>query len=178
MVANVIGRDHGVRSEGVLYFKIPLHIFRILEVAGNVIQVRNGKGALRVEAASKRCSCAGVATAARAARRQTSAAIVVRQKRAVALRNQVHAAGGKCGGSRGRQVERHGSRRYVEQVYLRKIRIKQAQKTTGVKVGELPNARANHRILTEGAPGKAEPWLEDNFFDTRDDGPVAGWVRL
>src|SRR6202041_1803424 len=50
MVANVIGRDHGARSERMLYFKIPLHILRILEVAADVIQVWNGKGALRGEA--------------------------------------------------------------------------------------------------------------------------------
>ena len=54
MVANVIGRDDGACSERMLYFKIPLDILRILEVAADVIQVRNGKGALRVEATSKR----------------------------------------------------------------------------------------------------------------------------
>src|SRR5580692_13145071 len=64
VVANVIGRDHSACSERMLYFKIPLHILRILEVAADVIQVWNGKGALRVEATSKRCSCAGVAAAA------------------------------------------------------------------------------------------------------------------
>src|ERR1700675_2335302 len=123
MVANVIGRDHGVCSEGVLYFKIPLHILRILKVAADVIQIWNGEGALRVEATSQRCSCAGVATAAGTAGRQTSAAIVIRQKCAIALRDQVDATAWKCGGRRGRQVEGHASRRHVEQVYLREIRI-------------------------------------------------------
>src|SRR5580704_13765125 len=107
MVANVIGRDHGSRSEGMLYFKIPLHIFRILEVAADIIQVRNREGALRVEATAERCGCAGVTTAAGTARRQTSAAIVIRQESAIALRHQIHAAAWKCSGCRGRQVERY-----------------------------------------------------------------------
>ena len=53
MVAYVIGGDDGACSEGMLYFKIPLNIFRILEVAADVIQVGNRKGALRVQAPSK-----------------------------------------------------------------------------------------------------------------------------
>src|SRR5580692_9264689 len=118
MVANVIGRNDGACSERMLYLKIPLHILRILQVAADVVQVRNGKGALRVEATSKRLSCASVATAAGTAGGQTSAAIVIRQKGAIALRHQVHAAAWKCSGCRGRQVECHASRRHVEQVYL------------------------------------------------------------
>src|SRR5271163_1729659 len=144
MVANVIGRDHGACSKGVLDFKIPLHILRILEIAADVIQLWNGKGALGVEATAKRCRRSGVTTAAGTAGRQTSA------------------ASGKCSGSRGCQVEGHISGGHVEQVYLREIRIKQAQETAGVKVGEETHARANDRILTDGAPGQAEPWLEDN----------------
>src|SRR6202041_599373 len=119
MVANVIGRDHGACSEGVLYFKIPLHIFWILEVAADVIQIWNGNSALGVEATPKRCPRPGVAAAAGTARGQTSAAIVIRQEGAIALRNQIHAAGGKCSGRWRRQVERHGSGRHIEQVYLR-----------------------------------------------------------
>src|ERR1700684_3954815 len=178
MVANVIGRDDGACSERMLYFKIPLHILRILQVAADVIQVWNGKGALRVEATSKRLSGASVATAARTASRQTSAAIVIRQKGAIALRHQVHAAARKCSGSRGRQVERHASRRHVEQIHLREIRIKQAQKAAGVKVGEETHARANDSILTNWAPGEAEPWLEDNLLDTRNYRFVAGCERF
>src|SRR5580658_6541495 len=178
MVANVIGRDDGACSERMLYFKIPLHILRILEVAADVIQVWNGKGALRVEATSKRLSCTRIATAARTSSRQTSAAIVIRQKGAITFRHQVHAAARKCSGCRGCQVERHASRGHVEQVYLREIRIKQAQKTAGVQVGEEAHAPANDRILTDGAPSEAEPWLEDDLFDPRNNRLVAGYKRF
>src|ERR1700740_734488 len=136
MVANVIGRDNGVRSERMLDFKVPLHILRILQVAANVIQVRNGKGACALKPTSKRGTRASIATAAGTASGQTAAAIVVRQKGAIALRHQIHAAARKCGGCRGGQVEGHASRRHVEQVYLREICIEQAQKTARVKVGE------------------------------------------
>src|ERR1700691_1526556 len=123
MVANVIGRDDGACSERMLYFKIPLHILRILQVAADVIQVWNGKGALRVEATSKRLSCGSIGTPAGTASRTTSAPIEIRQKGAVALRRQIYPAARKCSGSRSRHVERHASRRHVEQVYLREIRI-------------------------------------------------------
>src|ERR1700722_6000238 len=178
VVADVIGGDDGACSERMLYFKIPLHVLRILEVAADIIHVWNGKGALRVEATSKRLRCARVASAARTARRQTSAAFVIRQKGAIALRHQVHAAAWKCSGCRGRQVERHASRGHVEQVHLREIRIKQAQKTAGVKVGEEAHAPADDRILTDGAPGKAEPWLEYHLFDPRNNRLVAGYERF
>src|SRR6202161_1669993 len=178
MVANVIGRDDGACSERMLYFKIPLHILRILQVAADVVQVWNGKGALRVEATSKRLSCASIATAAGTASRQTSAAIEIRQKGAVALRHQIYTAARKCSGSRSRQVERHASGRHVEQVDLREIRIEYAQKTAVVKVGEQAQARANDRILTDWAPGEAEPWLEDNFFDIWNNRFVAGHGRF
>src|SRR6202021_2805729 len=177
MVPNVIGGDHGVCSEGMLYFKIPLNIFRILQVAADVIQVRNGKGTLRVEATAKLLSCAGVTTAARTARCQTSAAIVIRQKGAIALGHQVHAAARKCSGSRRGQVEGHASQRGVEQVYLREIRIKQAQEAAGIKVGKEAHAPANNRILADGAPSETEPGLENNFLDARDDCFVAGGER-
>src|ERR1700733_13964744 len=117
MVANVIGRDHGACSERMLYFKIPLHVLRILEVAADVIQVWNGKGALRVWATPDRRRRRSVAG-------QVATACIVRSKRAIALRHKVHTAAWKCGGSGGRQVERHASCRHVEQVYLRKIRVK------------------------------------------------------
>src|SRR3984957_2240768 len=174
MVANVIGRDHGACPEGVLYFKIPLHIFGILEVAANVIQVRDSECTLGVEAATQRGSRAGVTAAAGTAGGQASAAIVIRQEGAIALGDEIHAAGGKRGGPRRRQVEGHGSGGHVEQVDLWEIRVKQAQEPARVKVGEETNAPANDRILADGAPGQTEPWLEDNFFDTRNDGLVAG----
>ena len=178
MVANVIGRDHGARSEGVLQFKIPLHILRILEVAADVVKVRDGKCALGVEATSKRRGCAGVATAARAAGGQTSAAIVVRQKRAIALGDQVDATAGKGGGCGWRQVEGHAAGGHIEQVYLREVGVKQTQKTAGIEIGEETYAGAKDRILTDGAPGEAESWFEDNFFDARNNGLVAGGERF
>src|ERR1700689_2841699 len=122
MVANVIGRDHGVCSERMLYFKIPLNVLRVLEVAADIIQVRNRKGAFRVETTAERRRSSSVAG-------QVTATCIVRGKRTIALSHQVHAAAWKCSGCRGRQVKRHASGRHIEQVYLREVRIEQAQET-------------------------------------------------